>query len=169
MKFICTIVVVEDVFRARKLYEGILGQKVTGDFGEYNVAFEGGLAFYKKGLYESLIGGERGIASRGHNFELYFEHDRLDETADEIERCGFEFIHKIREEPWKQRSFRFYDADQNVVAVAETMEKVSHRLFKEGHSVEEISRMTGEPVSQVRQEIQAYEIPGGKFVQENQG
>lgn len=156
MKFICTIIVVEDIYRSRKLYETILHQKVTGDFGEYNVAYEGGLAFYKRDLYQSLIGDEIPIMSKPNNFELYFEEDNLTEIENEILSEGFEFIHKIREEPWKQQVFRFYDYDQNIVVIAESMGKTSYRLFKENRTVEEISNMTGEPVEQVRQEINQY-------------
>ena len=126
MKFIGSIIVVEDIFRSRKLYETILHQKVTGDFGEYNVAFDGGLALYKRDLYQSLIGDELPIMSKPNNFELYFEEDDLLEIENEILKEGFEFIHKIREEPWKQQVFRFYDYDQNIVAIAESMGKTTY-------------------------------------------
>ena len=34
MKFICSLIVVADIDRSRKLYEKILHQKVVTDFGE---------------------------------------------------------------------------------------------------------------------------------------
>ncbi len=156
MKYICSLIVVEDVRRARQLYENILGQKVISDFGEYNVAFEGGLALYQKGLYQSLIGGDRIIANQPNNFELYFEEDNLVEIENEITKNGFEFIHGIREEPWKQPVFRFYDYDKNIVVIAESMEKVCYRLFKENKTIQEISQITGEPAEQVVQQINDY-------------
>jgi hypothetical protein len=155
MKFICSIIVVEDVSRSRQLYENILKQKVIADFGEYNVAFEGGLAFYKKSLYQSLIGGGI-ILNKANNFELYFEEDNLADIEKEILENGFELIHKIKEEPWKQQVFRFYDADQNVVVIAESMEKVSYRLLMENNSIPEIAKMTGMPADQVEQQINTY-------------
>jgi hypothetical protein len=155
MKFFCTIIVVEDIARSRLLYESILHQKVTAEFGDNNIAYEGGLAFYKKSLYQSLIG-EREIAGRPNSFELYFEEDRLAEVENEISRQGFEFIHKIREEPWKQRVFRFYDADNNIVVIAETMEQVAYRLFGENHSIDEIGALTGFAADQVARQIEAY-------------
>lgn len=156
MKFICTIVVVEDIFRARKLYETILGQKVIADFGEYNVAFEGGLALYQKSLYQSLIGAGQ-IARQSNNFEMYFEEDNLIEVEKEIRMHGFGLIHSIREEPWKQQVIRSYDQDQNIVVIAETMEKVSYRLSNDNHSIEEIAKMTGEPADLVAQQIRDYQ------------
>lgn len=156
MKFICSIIVVEDIGRSRKLYENILHQKVIGDFGEYNVAFEGGLALYKKSLYQNLIGGERLICSQPNNFELYFEEDDLVEIEHALMQDGFSFLHGIREEPWKQRVFRFYDYDKNIVVIAESMEKTSARLFKENMTADEMPQMTGMPLEQVKQHIKEY-------------
>jgi catechol 2,3-dioxygenase-like lactoylglutathione lyase family enzyme len=156
MKFICSLIIVEDIGRSRKLYENILGQKVIADFGEYNVTFEGGLALYSKSLYQSLIGGERNIMNKSNNFELYFEDNNLEGTEAEILKNGFELVHRIREEPWKQRVFRFYDYDHNIIVIAEGMEKVSYRLFKENKTLDEISKMTGLPVEEVAHHIQEY-------------
>ncbi len=155
MKFICSIIVVADIARSRKLYEGILHQKVTAEFGDNNVAFEGGLALYKQSLYQSLIVSDE-IMHKSQNFELYFEEDDLAKCHDEICRGGFELVHPIREEPWKQRVFRFYDADQNIVVIAESMEQVAYRLFHEQHSIEQIAQMTGMTAEQVSRQIQDY-------------
>jgi len=155
MKFICTLVVVDDVIRARKLYEEFLHQKVIADFGEYNVSFEG-MALYKRSLYQDLIG-DKTIIERANDHELYFEEDNLIELERKIIDHGFELLHGIREEPWRQRVFRFYDYDGNIVVIAETMEQTSYRLFQDNKTVEEISSMTGMPVEQVQQQIKQYE------------
>jgi catechol 2,3-dioxygenase-like lactoylglutathione lyase family enzyme len=155
MKFICSLIVVEDIARSRKLYETLLHQKVISDFGEYNVAFEGGLAFYKKELYQSLIG-EKTIQAQSNNFELYFEEDDLSAVEDEITQNGFEFIHHIKEEPWKQQVFRFYDDDHHIVVIAESMPKVCYRLLGEGKNITEISQMTGMAADEVLQQINSY-------------
>jgi len=156
MKFICSIIVVEDIYRSRKLYEDILCQKVISDFGEYNVTYEGGLAFYKKSLYQQLLG-DKTIMNRSNNFELYFEVDNLAEIEEVILKQGFEFIHKIKEEPWKQPVFRFYDYDNNNVCIAERMERVSYRLFKENKTISEISQLTGIPEDQILQHLKEFE------------
>jgi hypothetical protein len=155
MKFVCSLIVVEDIARSRKLYETLLHQKVISDFGEYNVTFEGGLAFYKKGLYQSLIG-EKTILTQSNNFELYFEEDDLSAVEDQIVQNGFEFIHHIKEEPWKQQVFRFYDYDRHIVVIAESMPKVCYRLLGEGKTIPEISQMTGMPADEVLQQINTY-------------
>jgi catechol 2,3-dioxygenase-like lactoylglutathione lyase family enzyme len=119
MSFVSSIIVVEDVVRSRHLYEKILDQRVIADFGIYNVGFAGGFAMYKKTLFQDLTDGLE-IAGRSNNFVLYFEVDNLAELEEEIVRNGFELIHRIREQPWKQRVFRLYDYDGHIVEVAET-------------------------------------------------
>ncbi len=142
MKFICTIVVVDDIKRSRHLYEEILKQKVIADFGEFNVAFEGGLALYKRELYQNIIK-PRTIMRRPNNFEIYFEENNLTEIQTIVEQNGFEIIHKIKEEPWKQLVFRFYDYDKNNICIAEDMNNTIRRLNKNKMPIDEMARVTG--------------------------
>ena len=156
MSFVSSIIVVEDIARARTLYENILHLKVTADFGIYNVGFEGGLSLYRKAFFQELIGGQVHL-EKHNNVVLYFEVENLEELEEEIARNGFEFIHKIREQPWKQRNFRFYDYDQHILEIAETMDVVVYRLQQNGSSVKEIASLTGYSVEQVLQEIEKHE------------
>ena len=150
MGFICSIIIVEDIARSRKLYEEVLQMKVTSDFGVlYNIGFEGGLSMYRKGFFEELIQGKVKLA-KNNNVSLYFEVDDLDGLEKEIAAQGLEFVHGVREQPWKQRTFRFYDFDNHVLEVAEKMDVVLHRLKRNGHSLEEIAGFTGYTVAQVQ-------------------
>jgi hypothetical protein len=96
--------------------------------------------------------------SQSNHFGLYFEEENLEAVEKELLEHGFEFIHRIKEEPWKQQVFRFYDYDQNILVIADSMEKVSYRLFKEKNTIDEISKMTGLPVDQVLQHIEEIEM-----------
>ena len=91
-----------------------------------------------------------------NNVVMYFEVDDLEELEKVISSQGFEFIHKIREQPWKQRTFRFYDYDNHILEIAERMDIVIHRLEQEGNSVEEVAKLTGYPVNQVLQELEKH-------------
>jgi catechol 2,3-dioxygenase-like lactoylglutathione lyase family enzyme len=153
MSFVSSIIVVEEIARSRKLYEDILKLRVTADFGIYNVGFEGGLSLYRKAFFQELIGGQAYLGKH-NNVVLYFEVENLEELEKEILTNRFEFIHPIREQPWKQRNFRFYDHDNHVLEIAETMEAVFRRLVKEGNSAEEISKLTGVSQEQVLIEIE---------------
>ncbi len=159
MSFVSSIIVVEEIARARILYEDILQLKVTADFGIYNVGFEGGLSLYRKAFFEELIGAQVDLAKH-NNVVLYFEVDDLEELEEKVARNGFEFIHKIREQPWKQRNFRFYDCDQHILEIAEKMDVVIDRLRQNGSSLEEIANMTGYSVEQVAQEIEKHKERG---------
>jgi len=153
MGFTSSIVVVEDVLRSRPLYEGIFHLKVSGDFGIYNVGFEGGLSLYQRALFEEISGTQVDLGKH-HNVVLYFEIDDLEGMEKTIAAHGFEFIHPIREQPWKQRNFRFYDYDNHILEVAERMEAVFQRLSDEGSTIEEMAKSTGYPVDQVMLEIE---------------
>jgi len=155
MSFVSSIIVVEDIARSRILYETIMHMRVTADFGIYNVGFEGGLSLYQKAFFQELID-DQVRPGRHHDFVLYFEVDDLEALEMEISDHGFEFIHRIKEQPWKQRNFRFYDYDAHVIEVAERMDAVISRLQEDGNSVEEIAKFTGYSVDQVLQEIEKH-------------
>ena len=155
MTFVSSIIVVEDVLRSRKLYENVFHLKINDDFGINNVGFEGGLSLYRKAFFQELIGSEVSL-DKHHNAVLYFEVENLEELEQEITKLGFEFLHKIREQPWKQRTFRFYDYDNHILEIAERMDIVIYRLQQNGNSVEEIAKLTGYSVEQVLQELEKH-------------
>ncbi len=145
-----TILVVEDVLRSRELYEKIMGLKVESDFGIYNVGFEGGLGLYQKKLFQDLTGGLP-VSPRSNSYVIYFEVNDLDGLESVIAQNGFEFIHRIKVQPWQQRIFRFYDYDGHINEVAEHMHAVIHRLSREGNSSEKIAEMISYSLEKVNE------------------
>jgi catechol 2,3-dioxygenase-like lactoylglutathione lyase family enzyme len=117
MKYICPLIVVEDINRSRYLYEEILKQKVKEDHGA-NIVFEGDFAIHQKEHFQSLIKNYP-IKRYANSFELYFEEEHLEEIERTLGEHNFEFIHQIKEQPWKQRVLRFYDYDKNIVEIGE--------------------------------------------------
>jgi catechol 2,3-dioxygenase-like lactoylglutathione lyase family enzyme len=152
MGFLSTIIVVDDVLKSRTLYEGILGCKVTDDFGIYNVGFEGGLALYKKTLFRELAG-DIEIKPAANDFVLYFEVAAITVLEKEIEDAGFAFIHKVREQPWGQNVFRFYDYDNHIIEIAEAMPGVIKRMYDKGMTVTDIAKKTGYTEDKVMQRL----------------
>jgi catechol 2,3-dioxygenase-like lactoylglutathione lyase family enzyme len=143
MKFICPLITVADIKRSRDFYEGLLDLKVKYDFGE-NVTFDGDFAIHLQSHFSSLID-NRPIRTGGNNFELYFEFDMVDQIADLLSQNGVEFVHEVREQPWRQKVVRFYDPDMNIIEIGESMEYLSFRLSTEGLSIDQISGLTGLP------------------------
>jgi hypothetical protein len=78
-----------------------------------------------------------------NNFELYFEYDDLEQIVERLKAEKVEFIHELRQQPWKQYVVRFYDPDKNIIEIGESMGYLVFRLNKQGNSTEEISKMTG--------------------------
>ncbi|GGL64997.1 VOC family protein [Sporolactobacillus putidus] len=139
MKFMCSLITVEDINRSRAFYEKLLQQKVKYDFGE-NILFESGFAIHLKSHFSNLID-NRAMIMGGNNFELYFEHDDVDAFVEKLKNNKVELLHEAREQPWRQKVVRFYDPDKNIIEVGESLEFLSFRLSEEGKSAEEIAEM----------------------------
>jgi predicted enzyme related to lactoylglutathione lyase len=158
MKFICSLITVENISNSKLFYEDVMKQKIKYDFGE-NVLFEGGFAIHLKSHYSKLIN-HKPIISASNNFELYFEFDDVDFFVKELKNNKIEFIHEIKEQPWRQKVVRFYDPDKNIIEVGESLEFLSFRLSKEGKSVENISKIIGLPIDFVIESIQKMKSAG---------
>jgi len=117
MKFICALITVDDIERSKAFYQNVLSQKIKFDYGE-NIFFEGDFAIHLKSHFQNLIDGKE-IKSYSNAFELYFETDSLDDIEKKLLANNVEFIHKTREQPWKQKVLRFYDPDGNIIEIGE--------------------------------------------------
>jgi catechol 2,3-dioxygenase-like lactoylglutathione lyase family enzyme len=140
MKFICPLIVVNDIIKARYFYETILGQIIKADYGQ-NISFQGDFSLHEKEHYQTLIGNHP-VRTQSNSFELYFEENDLQELQEKLIEHKVEFLHRIREQPWKQRVMRFYDYDRNIIEVGETLEYTAFRLSKEGFTIDEICKIT---------------------------
>ncbi|KJS81048.1 MAG: glyoxalase [Peptococcaceae bacterium BICA1-8] len=153
MKYVCSLIVVKDVQRARVFYEK-LGQKVKNDFGE-NVEFYGGIAIHLEEHFEKLLRiGKNNILKKSNNFELYFAEE-ISKIYDEMKEIDVDFIHEIKEQPWGQRVMRFYDPDYHIIEIGESMESVAIRYFRSGMTVEDICKGTSLPEEFVQKAIVA--------------
>lgn len=157
LKFICPLIVVEEIAPSRKFYEGLLGQKVKFDFGQ-NVTFEGDFAIHLKSHFQQLLGAETQypVLKKPHNGELYFETDEIELIDQQLHSAGVEFIHEVREQPWGQRVLRVYDPDGHIVEIGETMEAVVLRFHQQGMTLEQISEKSSMPIEFVESVIQKH-------------
>jgi catechol 2,3-dioxygenase-like lactoylglutathione lyase family enzyme len=141
--------------RSRYFYETILGQKIKFDFGE-NITFQGDFAIHLRSHFRELIE-NKDIKDGANNGELYFECDDLEQVEKKLNKEGVKFVHGIKEQPWKQKVMRFYDPDENIVELGESLEYLSHRLHREGWEIDKISKIIGMPVDFVKKSIARYE------------
>jgi uncharacterized glyoxalase superfamily protein PhnB len=85
------------------------------------------------------------IKKKANNFELYFETDELEKTIQQLNENKIELIHEIVEQPWGQRVTRFYDPDNHIIEVGESMDSVVLRYHATGMNMEDIKRKTSMP------------------------
>jgi catechol 2,3-dioxygenase-like lactoylglutathione lyase family enzyme len=155
MKFICALITVGNMERSREFYENVLEQKVKYDYGE-NVTFHGDFAIHLRSHFQGLID-KREVTKGANNVELYFELDNLEKLEKKLNKEGVEFVHGIREQPWRQKVMRFYDPDQHIIEVGESFEHLSYRLHREGLEIGKIAEITYMPESFVRDSIARFE------------
>lgn len=156
MKFISPLITVSDIKRSRNFYENLLNQKVKFDFGE-NVTFQGDFSIHLRTHFQELID-NREIRPGGNNFELYFEYDDVDQIAQKLKENNVVFVHETREQPWRQKVVRFYDPDENMIEIGESLEYLCYRLSKEGLPLEQISVITYMPVDFVKNALEKYTL-----------
>ncbi len=155
-KYICPLVTVTDVTKAKQFYCQVLGQEIKYDFGE-NVVFHGDFAIHDEKHFCELLE-RKTVLRKGNSFELYFEDDDVEQLEMSLKKMEIEFIHAVKTQPWQQKVIRFYDIDKNIVEIGESMEHVCKRLSSEGKSMEEIVTMTSMPSEFVRNSLAAERI-----------
>ncbi len=146
LKFVCPLIVVEDMARSRQFYEQLLKQKVKFDFG-VDVSFEGDFTIHLKSHFQSLLGDatKYPITARAHNGELYFDADDIELVYQRLQAAGVEFIEAIQEQPWGQRAMCLYDPDGHIIEIGEPMETTVQRFHRQGWSIDRIAEKTGMP------------------------
>lgn len=153
MRFQSTLIAVRDVKKSLAFYQRWFGMEVEVDLG-WNIGLKGGLSLQEH--FAELVGLPEGsVLERPHNMELYFECEDLDAfnarlTAD----AGIEWVHPVKEYPWRQRVIRIYDPDRHIIEIGERMQMVFERLIKQGHSIEETARITDHPAAFVRAAVE---------------
>lgn len=140
MKFSGTLLVVKDISRARKLYEGLLGCVVAMDQGVY-VAYTNGVALQEEKTWLSFIDRQADDITYGANDgELYFEEHEIESFFIRLRVFDVELIHDLHEHSWGQRVVRFYDLDGHVIEVGEHMGDVARRFLNAGMTREETAK-----------------------------
>lgn len=143
---------VKDITVSKKFYIDLLGMTVDLDFGK-NVILKNGFAIWeiqKDHIIPKTLGLENISDTRVNRFELYFETENLQELFDELKNNNVRFLHEINEEPWGQMTIRFFDPDNHLLEIGESMKQFVTRFYNQGLNVEQVSKRTSVPVGEVR-------------------
>jgi catechol 2,3-dioxygenase-like lactoylglutathione lyase family enzyme len=152
MKFHSTVIFVKEISRAKDFYTRLLEFSIEHDFGK-NVILNNGLTLWE--IQDSHVI-SKGLHTDNDStrFELYFESEDLEKVLDLLDKNGTRFLHRIHEEPWGQRTIRFFDPDKHLIEIGEPLGVFVNNMSRNGLSVKEISEKSGIPVETVNRLIQ---------------
>ncbi len=147
MKFHSPMIIVKDIDNSKKFYLDILYEEISQDLGSY-IVFGGGFSMMTREKWNIFTNDAPALEGNcGHNFELYFEEDNLDDFVKKLERnTDIKIFTEFQEAPWGQRTIRFFDPDKHVIEVSESMEAVVIRILSSGMTLQETSEKSMMPI-----------------------
>lgn len=141
MKLNSTVLFVSDISVSKKFYCDILKLQIEHDFGK-NIIYSNGLAIWEIHP-EHKISKQLNTREQTNRFELYFESENLEILVKNFDSQNVKFLHEIHEEPWGQRTIRFFDPDNHLIEIGEPLHVFVINLKNNGLSPQQISRKTG--------------------------
>jgi catechol 2,3-dioxygenase-like lactoylglutathione lyase family enzyme len=150
-----TALFVRDITISKNFYVDILGLKVNLDFGK-NIIFENGFAIWEiqeDHIIPVTLGLDRITDLSSNRFELYFETENFSQVYETLKSQNVKFLHEIHEEPWGQLTIRFFDPDDHLIEIGESMRQFVRRFYDQGLTLEQVSKRTFIPVEEVKRLI----------------
>ena len=110
------LIVVNDMEKAIKFYEDILGLHVILD-QDGNVIMSEGLVLQDAKIWKEFL--QKDLVPKNHMTELYFEESDIERFVKKLEESDFEieYVNELMEHSWGQKVVRFYDPDGNLIEV----------------------------------------------------
>ncbi len=152
IKFHSTVIITKDFDRMKAFYQEILQQEVEIDFGNC-IGFKNGISLWKLTDEYTITKklGKTFNISGNKNLEICFETDNFEEVVSSIEKYNLKYLHKTIEERWGQKTIRFYDPENNIVEIGETIPCFVKRFHNQGMSAEEVSKRASVPIHLVKE------------------
>ena len=148
MLFHSVVLFVQDINVSKRFYLSLPGFEIEHDFGK-NVIFKGGVTIWEIAPDHEIA--EKTITTAQSNrFEMYFEMEKPETLIPVLEKLNVRFLHELKEEPWGQRTIRFFDPDNHLVEVGEPLPSFIKRMHDEGMSVEAIHEKSGVPFETIK-------------------
>lgn len=148
MKYVSTLIAVQDMERSKRFYHDVLGLSVVSDFGA-NAVLDGGVALQTLDSWREFIG-HKDVAFSHHAGELYFEETDIDRFLAHLSAFEISYVHPPLEHRWGQRVVRFYDPDRHIIEVGEDMAMVVKRFINSGMTEVQTAKRMGVPLSYVQ-------------------
>ncbi len=152
IKFHSPVLLSKEIKKMKHFYHKILNQAIEFDLGNC-IIFTCGLTIWKLQpdypLTKHLKYDYHGNGNK--NLELCFETDEFEKVVEELKQVELNLIHDVNEEKWGQLTLRFFDPENNIVEIGETMPCFVRRMYKDGLSPEEISEKTSLPLEKIKE------------------
>jgi catechol 2,3-dioxygenase-like lactoylglutathione lyase family enzyme len=155
LKTCSTALFVKDIETSKKFYIDLLGMSKDLDFGK-NVIFKNGFAIWeiqKNHIIPKSLGLDSISDPKINRFELYFETENLSDILKTLKNKNVKFLHQIHDEPWGQQTIRFFDPDNHLIEIGESMRQFVSRFYNQGLTIEQVSKRTSVPVEDVKRLI----------------
>lgn len=144
---------VQDIEVSKKFYTEVLGLDVELDFGK-NVILEGGITLWEiqhNHIIPEILGIDS-ISDRSvSRFEFYFETENIETVCERVKASGTVLLHSLHEEPWGQKTARFFDPDRHLIEIGESTETFVKRLHRNNMTPEQVSQKTSIPLEKVQE------------------
>ena len=139
-----------NIEKSKTFYQNILDFSVETDLTSV-VFFKEGIAIWQiqeKHLLTKIFGKDF-FKTKDKTFELYFEIKNWEQFVKKLENEEVNYVHKAHQEPWGQNTIRFYDPDNNIIEVGESLEEFINRLYVNGKTKEEIAKINEITIEEV--------------------
>ena len=143
MKLHSTVIFVADIEKSKDFYTRLLECEIEHDFGK-NVILTCGLCLWEI-RPEHVICKELDVQTSASRFELYFETAQPGDAYNKLQETGVKFLHGIHEEPWGQRTMRFFDPDGHLVEIGDPLDVFVKNMAARGMTKKQIAEKSGIP------------------------
>jgi len=159
IKYVSSVLFVEDITASRIFYEELLNQQVEIDYG-VNIGYVGGLSIWRKdvahqNIFRNNKSNQELVKNEEHQIELYFEADNIDDVYKKLIENQMDLVHDIFEQSWGQRVFRVYDPDKYIIEIGEPMNVVIRRFYERGITLEEVAEKSSAPLNIVTNVVES--------------
>ena len=152
--FQSSVIFVSSIERAKAFYIDLLQQEIELDFGTC-ITLKCGLSLWQMDSTHIIAQSRQNQSPEKVNrFELCFETDDVKAMQRTLEESEIEFLHKMQEESWGQRTIRFYDQDDHLIEVGEYLNIFVKRLYNELGSKEKVHKKTSVPIEKIKEIIE---------------
>lgn len=148
---LCTALFVKNIEISKSFYTKVMGFTIEHDFG-INISFKEGFAIWEiqdSHIIPKKVGGKNILNRNSKRFELYFETETIEDVEHTLKEHQVRFLHQIHIEPWEQKTLRFFDPDEHLIEIGETLQHLVTRLKNSGLTVEKVASKTGISIPEI--------------------